>query len=275
MLKSAPALTLLALAFGCGDPVGSDGPGQDPSVDPGNVDNGGDAELRTRTLSDRERQALTVALGGVGFFGPMQMGANPTEEFREVGQIEVSGRQLAITTGGGSEVWEGTGMQLDFYLGEDPTSGEAFQFQHTGVIAWTGLDVDAQTVDEAVIVFADGIVDAGSIELGQPDPATWSSDWTGGIAIVYDGDTGESYLAEEGTFEIDEVSFDSEEDCLGAVVVEVDGDGIDATCAVSTGTLDGSFDVTAEGPAGDVDRAADFSVPAMRLTVEITDTSTP
>ncbi|MEN0062291.1 MAG: hypothetical protein AAGA48_09070 [Myxococcota bacterium] len=212
-----------------------------PSVsDPTSPNDGPSSQFRA--LSDEERDALGVALEDLGVMNPMAGTAqDASAEIRTVGPIAFKKPAL----------YDGTGIQYEV------TFGKGNDFLHTGVLAWTGLDVKAQTVDEVILILVNGLVDAGTVDVGG-----FGID--DGIAIIWDQVAQETYIAESGTFEITSIAFATEDDCFDPS--HPWGGNLD--CTVSEGTLDGELDVTAEDWFGGkpVQRQADFSIPATRVS---------
>ncbi|MBX2802272.1 MAG: hypothetical protein KTR31_31620 [Myxococcales bacterium] len=197
-------------------------------------------ESQFRELSDSERTALGVALQDLGVLDPMIGTArDASAEIRTVGPISFGSSPTPTPPPSSTpplEAYDGTGIQYEV------TFGTSDDFLHTGVLAWKGLDVKTQTVDEVVLVLVNGLVDAGIVDVGG-----FGADE--GLAIIWDQVAGETYLAEEGTFEITSITFDSEVDCLDPSK----GWGGDLECIVSEGTLDGALDVPpGHSPSGRV-----------------------
>lgn len=224
----------------------------------------------TGPSSSQELEAVTNALinsGALGGFGAFALFAFP--QGGEIGSIPV-----AVTSGtvgdalqkavaqAQAEGWDAIGFQVDIdltYMSEPTT------MSYTGIASWYGLDVEAETVEKTVTVFAIGLQGSGAeIDLSDFDEVAG----TGGFAYYIDGADTQSpslYFGETGTFSISTLSFGSLQNVGG-----YEGTGI--TVQAATGTMAGSFtfdatDYYVSPPVG-VNVASTFTgLPSVKVTM--------
>lgn len=112
-------------------------------------------------------------------------------------------------------------------------------FEFTILVAWTGLNVQNQTVDEAFMVFAPELVDPGTVALGTV--STFVDDaW----AIYTDVINDESYYSTSGPFDITGLTLDP--------ATQVDCSEPSYSCTHIEGTLQGDLDMDSLGFPGAV-----------------------
>lgn len=226
-----------------------------------------------RSLSQGERDALATALGEVGMLSAYVDGMGDVDE---VGTLTVTTNfanpaPTTTSTTASAATMDSFAFQVSITDGTDV-------YTETALIAWSGLDEAAETVDELLFVVATDLLDAGSADIGSiigfGDPANGSTSFMG-FAIQIDNINGTSLISESGTFDIDSITLDPAVDCdvlpAGA-----------ATCTEAEGDLEGSLDMDAyEAPvdsdgvividvSADDDLAnftADFDVPVTRTTI--------
>ncbi len=194
-------------------------------------------------LSEQDQEALVSSLrnsAGQGGFAAFEL---VIPQLESAGTITIDGVEYAAV-----------GMQLDLEI----TDGDqTLAIEWTGLLAWTGLDGAAGTVDEIIHIIASGLLDAGDVaELGGFDPQAPFD----GIAVVFQPPSQAIYISSEGTFAVTGVAFGAEEPCPNI-------ESADTECAIAIGTMAGSFDFTANALSteGSLMRSADFDVPAVRI----------
>ncbi|MEM6927068.1 MAG: hypothetical protein AAF602_09080 [Myxococcota bacterium] len=207
-----------------------------------------------RDLGTEEREALAVALEDSGVLDSLGLlGPFAVREMTEVATLQVTTSFPVPVMS--SEPYEGGGVQIDVDLtNPGPFAADV---EITAVLAWKGLDVMAQTVDEAIAILAPNLVDVGTSNLALPngDPAD-------GTALVYLDNPMGLYAATAGTFDIDAITLANPETCLGAVSSFI-------SCEVTDGDLDGSFDISGEEieTAAAVQVTGMFDIPAVRISL--------
>ena len=214
-------------------------------------------------LSAEQQAALHEALSGTGALSGLgtytdlvlgQMGvvgSMNVEQGLPGGPAPTAARGPFATTSFGV-----VGLQVKLFL---TVNRVRFNITYTGLVAWTGLDVTARTVDEAISVLAFGDLESGTVNLGQVDEQFQS----GGLAAVVLRPDTTVYGARDGSFTLTEMSFDPAGACTGAI-------GAASNCTLATGRMSGSFEFNAS--AADVDgkiaRSGSFEgVPSVSISV--------
>lgn len=198
------------------------------------------------------------ALGAVGIYAAFV----PAGEI-SFGNITVNEGSLAEAVSRAaaearSQGWQALAIEvnLDF---TDPDEGQ-IQEGWTAVAAWTGLDVDAQTVDQAITTLAlsDALAD-NSADLATEEALAYVVDYTTGA-------DGTLYLGSEGTFNVTSKTFSSPTPLEGSGAGQVPYD-----ITYATGTISGGFDFIATDfaqPPTTVTRSSAFpGLPAVQINV--------
>ena len=158
--------------------------------------------------------------------------------------------------------YDAVGVQVNYTVSSGGTTQSGVM---SSIIGWQGLNASAQTVDR--IIAASQFSTGGSF----PTTVTGSFANSGTIGSYYDRSTASNYLATTGSFNITNATFDaSTKSC------DSSGGGITVTCSYATGTMTGSFGFTADrangtGPATFDQAVTSFDLPAIRVTVSITE----
>ena len=263
-MRMFTALSLAALTA-CGTSL------QDDPSDPGAVDDPAQIEDPTPDpvdpsdpVTQQGQQALDKALGSIGWGGPGMM-----EQVDRAGTVLVQfgeppaparpGNGGNNGNGGGSTV-EFDGVALQFH-----TSFEGEDFGDTTLFAWTGLDEDAGTVEELLLVGVPELLDEGEVDLTEPNVHGDFIYGDGAIAIYVDMVNEVTYFSDSGTFAIDSLSMDDEgEECEDEKFPPKLGD-----CEIIEGDAEGTVDMSGTEWEGTdtVDLEADYDVPVFRLSI--------
>ena len=195
-----------------------------------------------------EAQLASLLLGGIQSYGTITIPAS----LRTGG---ASGLRLANVAG----EYDATGIQ---YLFDISVNGQpAFTGLAAGLVAWSGLDVQAETVDDWINVSA------------ADDQATSFPDQVSGVvpddvsAEYYLHSTGVFYEGISGNASITQSSFNSSTtDCS----MDIQGFGT-LNCSYRYGNMKGAFDFVGEpvGVAGEnvTFASTSYDLPAMRVTL--------
>jgi hypothetical protein len=245
----------LALAVGCGGDDGGGGGG----------------------LSQAEQVALASALSNAETLeGLGPAAAFASFIFTQVDRVGAlnAGTQASVNrainfaiTGVRATSYEGAvGMQIIYTVS---SGGQTASGSYTGVLGWTGLNVQAQTIDEAVSAGAVSATatpfNSGTIQLdlSSSDPF--------GLGSYYNRTTNTAYLSTSGSFTLSGTSFaGSTTDC------SVTSQGVTVECDYVVGTMNGDFDFVAStrsgsGPSTYTQSPISFSgLPSVRMTISIT-----
>ena len=212
---------------------GSDNNGPDGSVD----------------LTAQQTAALSAALVSNGTLG---------SEAAAFAPFALSQLQSAGSFSG----YDAVGVQVNYTVSASGTTQSGVM---SSIIGWQGLNASAQTVDK--------IIAASQFSTGGTFPSTVTGSFanSGTIGSYYDRSTASNYLATTGTFNITGATFDG-----GSKSCDSSGGGITVTCSYSTGTMTGSFGFSADrangtGPATFDQAVTSFELPAVRLTISITE----
>ncbi len=234
------------------DPADPDPDATDP--DPGSPPAG-------RPLSQDEKDALSTILGDVDVGGGLELG-----DLDELGTVTLTLVNAPVTPSPNSgpvsvTVMDGFALQTLQSFGNQ-------SFDFTIVVAFDGLDAQAQTVDELVFVFAP-LVDVGTVAVGdaQIDEA---------FAVYADEVSDLTYFGQSGDFTIDAITLDptTETDpCkslgepYGCPTVEGTFEGTLQTSTLGfTGVVVISNDGLPSGTGTPLDIIADIDVPLARTT---------
>lgn len=205
---------------------------------------------------DAELNAVQSALATSGALGPL--GAFAVFVFpqgAEFSAISVSTTVAEALARAAVEAqasgFDAFGMQIDFDIVYDSSP---LVVTYTGLVAWTGLNVAAESVDEAISVIADGAINAG----GSADLSTE------GYAMYINNEDDELYFSTEGTFAVTALSFGSSSACGGESMGSI-------ACSAAMGTMSGNFNFTAVNyPDGllSVTKSSSYtSLPAVRVSL--------
>ncbi len=213
--------------------------------------------------ASEEYEAVINALtnsGALGFVGIYAGLAAPGE--LSFGEITVNEGTLAQALAKAAADAQASGWQalaievnLDF---TDPEEGQ-IQESWTAVAAWTGLDVEMETVDQAVTAFAlaSALAD-NSADINTEEAFAYVIDNTVGAE-------GTMYFGDSGTFDVNSTSFGS--------TTPVEGSTGQTQYAITyaVGTISGGFNFTASDfadPPNTVTRSSTFSaLPAIQINI--------
>ncbi|MFO7769502.1 MAG: hypothetical protein R6W82_11190 [bacterium] len=147
--------------------------------------------------------------------------------------------------------WQAFALELNI---SGTWEGESIDESWTGVAAWAGLDVEAQTVEEAISVYAiDTALSDGTAVIESEEA----------IAFYVDGteDPEVTYVSTSGTFSISNVIFEETEACQNVAMQGI-------SCTYAVGTVDGSFDFDATDGFSTVTRTSTFTgLPAVQINI--------
>lgn len=223
---------------------------------------GGDDDPTGPDGSDGGSEEFTAVVdalassGALGGFGGVALLADPGDV--QIGTIDVTAGSPSAPAGPMASLLAGRQAIAFQYVFDVTYEGESIQGTITGVSAWTGLDVNAKTVDEVVSVLAFSDASSGS-----------SFDLAGENGLAYyienagNPQAHDAYFGTSGTFSVGSVSVGGGQSCG----TQVSG----WSCTYATGTMSGSFNFAASNfaqPPQEITRSSSFSgLPLVRVTV--------
>jgi hypothetical protein len=198
------------------------------------------------------------AMSFLGAFAPFAFaeGVTPTSIDITDGTAEAFARAAVAAQTAGYDAF-GVQLVIDATFEGDPVS-ESF----TGLVAWTGLDVEEETVDKSLTLLGAGEMGAGSSRDMADDNYDPVAE-TGGFAIFIDNQLQDIFYNSTGTFSVSAISFGSPTTGTGVTM-----GSLAYTAAV--GSMSGSFTLGMAniGQTSTMDLASTFSgLPAVKVTI--------
>jgi len=189
--------------------------------------------------------ALLVEPGEVSF-GDITVGTGTLGEAiaRAAAGAQASGWQAFVLEVNLSGTWEGEPMDENW----------------TGLAAWNGLDVEAETVDEAISIFAlDTALADGTATFESEEAMAYYVDGTVDPEVLYLCASG--IMGTGGTFSISDPTFGGTQACQTVAIQGI-------SCTYAVGTVDGSFDFVASDGVSTVTRTSTFTgLPALQINI--------